>query len=75
MNEEIIDDDSIPPYKDVDKGIPLWLKLVYIFVPIWGLIILWLYWNGNFGGWLDRGHWGELQQAANTKFPVRELSK
>ncbi len=63
------DDDSVPPYKKEDPGVPLWLKLVILTVPFWGFATFYIYWNGNFGDWLDRGYWGELQQAANTTFP------
>ena len=48
--------------------VPGWLKLVYISLPIWGLIWFYLYWNGM-PGWLDRGYWFELEKAANTTFP------
>ena len=62
-------DDSVPPYKEIDPGIPLWLKLVIVILPFWGFATFFVYWNGNFGDWLDRGYWGELQQAAHTTFP------
>lgn len=42
----------------------------YIIWPIWGIIWFYLYWNGSWG-WLDRGHWGQLQSAANTTFPAQ----
>jgi len=71
----IEDDDSIPSYKEKDPGVPLWLILVYILAPLWGILAFYLYWNGNYGDWLDRGYWGELQQAANTTFPAKELPK
>lgn len=48
-----------------DAQIPKWLKWVYFTLPIWGLITLYLYWNGSHG-WLDRGYWHQLQKAANT---------
>lgn len=63
------DDDSVPVYRKKDPGPPLWLKLVILLVPIWGFIAFYIYWNGNFGDWLDRGYWGELQKAAHTTFP------
>ncbi|NGX58394.1 MAG: hypothetical protein K940chlam3_01301 [Chlamydiae bacterium] len=74
MLDELEDDDSVPPYIEVDKGAPLWLNLVYIFVPIWGIVVFFLYWNGSYG-WLDRGYWEQLQKAANTTFPAKELPK
>lgn len=45
-----------------------WLKFIYIVLPIWGVIWMVLYWNGV-SGWLDRGHWNQLEKAANTMFP------
>lgn len=62
----------IPPI--IDQGVPLsketpvprWLLWSYCLLPILGLIILYAFWDGSFG-WFDRGAWGALQQAANTK--------
>lgn len=51
-----------------DAKIPGWLKLIYLTLPIWGIIWLFLYWNGVHG-WLDRGYWLQLEKAANTTFP------
>jgi hypothetical protein len=48
--------------------IPSWLKWVYVILPIQGLLIFYLFWNGS-SGWLDRGYWLQLQKAANTTFP------
>ena len=70
----IEDDDSVPAYKETEPGIPYWLILVYIFVPLWGFVAFYLYWNGSHG-WLDRGYWEPLQKAANTTFPARELPR
>jgi hypothetical protein len=50
-----------------DKKIPGWLKFVYFSLPFWGILWLYLYWDGSHG-WLDRGYWGDLQRAANTTF-------
>ncbi|NGX41999.1 MAG: hypothetical protein K940chlam7_00273 [Chlamydiae bacterium] len=50
--------------------IPGWLKVVYFSLPIWGIIWLFLYWNGV-SGWLDRGHWNQLEKAANTTYSER----
>lgn len=52
-----------PPSKDLP--IPRWLITTYIVLPIWGIITLYLFWNGSWG-WLDRGYWQQLQQAADT---------
>lgn len=51
-----------------------WLKWVYIFVPFWGLVCLWLYWNGS-SGWLDPGYWNQLQKAANTTYPYHNIDQ
>jgi hypothetical protein len=52
-----------------DKKVPWWLKLSYFVFPIWGFIWFYLFWNGA-TGWIDRGHWNELEKAANTTFPI-----
>ncbi len=61
-----------------DAKVPGWLKLTYIILPIWGIFTFYFYWNGS-AGWLDRGYWNKLQQAANTTFPFpteqQELEK
>lgn len=67
MKEE---DDSIPEYLPVDQGPPRWLKISYILIPLWGFVAFYLYWNGSHG-FLDRGHWEQLQQVANTRFESR----
>lgn len=54
--------------RSADAKVPLWLKLTYIILPIWGVISFSMYWNGSHG-WLDRGYWQQLQRAANTTFP------
>jgi len=51
-----------------------WLKFVYIILPIWGIIWMFLYWNGVHG-WLDRGHWNELEKAANTTISNHNYSE
>ena len=61
------EDDGIPPPSH-HHHIPKWLKWTYIVVPIISTIILILYWNGS-SGYLDRGYWKELQEAANTRYP------
>ena len=58
-------DDGIPEYEE--NPIPWWLKLTYISLPIWGVIVWYFYWNGS-SGWLDRGYWQQLQEAAKTTF-------
>ncbi|MGZ3632765.1 MAG: hypothetical protein ACXU9U_04565 [Parachlamydiaceae bacterium] len=51
---------------------PRWLKWPYILLPIWGLFWMVYFFNGSHG-WLDRGYWGQLQQAALTTFPSETL--
>lgn len=53
-----------------DIKVPRWLVWTYIILPIWGIYCLYAYWNGSHG-WLDRGYWKELQQAANTTYPLK----
>lgn len=57
-----------------DKKIPPWLKLFYLILPVWGIIWWFLFWNGA-TGWLDRGSWNELEQAANTQFPLQNANQ
>lgn len=57
-----------------DEAVPKWLLTTYIVMPIIGLVVLFLYWNGSWG-WLDRGYWGSLQKAANTTFPEIERAQ
>lgn len=57
-----------PGLKQADGPVPAWLKLTYLILPIWGIITFMMYWNGSWG-WLDRGYWNQLQQAANTTLP------
>lgn len=74
MNNNLDSDDSdyLEIYEDsitsADARVPRWLKLTYIILPIWGIIVWVLYWNGSMG-YLDRGSWRELQEAANTTYP------
>lgn len=60
------DEDSVP--HSLDPPIYTWLKISYVLLPIWGIITFFIFWNGSFG-WLDRGYWQELQEAANTTYP------
>lgn len=65
MSEEETEFYGDPGISSNNAKIPFWLKLVYFSLPIWGVISLYLYWNGS-AGWLDRGYWHQLQKAANT---------
>ncbi len=51
-----------------DHKIPRFLYITYLFMFVWGLWALIAYWNGSHG-WLDRGYWKQLQEAAHTTFP------
>lgn len=69
----MIMEDEIEEYGDLyitskDAKVPLWLKVTYCVLPIWGIICFFLFWNGA-TGWLDGGSWPRLQKAANTTFP------
>lgn len=66
--EEEIEYFNDPGITSRDAPVPLFLKLTYILLPIWGLITFYIFWNGSVG-WFDRGYWKELQIAANTTFP------
>jgi hypothetical protein len=73
------DHDDVHYYGDeriasADAPVPKWLRWTYIILPIWGLFVFFLYWNGS-SGWLDRGYWHQLQQAANTTFPIENLNQ
>ncbi len=65
---EGVEDDTVPPYIEKDAGAPRWLMWSYLLVPLWGIITFILFWNGSWG-WLDRGSWKELQEAARTTYP------
>lgn len=49
-----------------DAAVPRWLLFSYGFLPVFGLVMLYYFWDGSFG-WFDRGAWSALQQAANTR--------
>lgn len=63
-----------PGIESRDAKVPTFLKWTYITLPIWGLITFWLFWNGS-SGWLDRGYWRQLQNAAKTTFPIVHYDK
>lgn len=58
-----------PEIASFDAKVPNFLKLTYLFWPIWGVVTFYYFWNGS-TGWSDRGYWRELQIAANTTFPI-----
>lgn len=61
-----------PQIASKDAPFPRWLILTYIVLPIWGVISFCYFWNGSHG-WLDRGHWNQLQRAALTTFPTETI--
>lgn len=71
--EEEVEDYGDPGITSKDAPVPRWLIWCYILLPIWGFFWLYLYWNGSHG-WLDRGYWRQLEIAANTTFPIKNVS-
>lgn len=57
-----------------DAKIPRWLFWSYWLLLVWGFIWMALYWNGA-QGWIDRGFWFPLEQAANTTVPFRDANR
>ena len=51
-----------------ERKIPLFLYITYGLVLVGGILGFITYWNGS-QGWLDRGFWKPLQQAAETTYP------
>ena len=39
-----------------DAKISIWLKCLYVILPLWGILWFFLYWNGS-TGILERGYW------------------
>lgn len=69
--EPEIDNYDDPDKLSADAPVPRWLFWSYILLPILGIAIFCLYWNGS-AGWLDRGYWRQLQIAANTTVPFED---
>lgn len=68
--EEEIEEYGDPGIRSADAPVARWLKITYITLPIWGVIWFYLYCNGSYG-WLDRGAWFRLEEAAKTTFPMK----
>lgn len=49
---------------------PRWLWIFYIGTPLFAALWIWIFWNGTTEP-LDPGHWHQLQQAADTTFPLQ----
>ncbi|CCB87613.1 MULTISPECIES: hypothetical protein [Parachlamydia] len=60
-----------PRVTSADAKVPRWLLLSYILLPIWGFFCFYFFWNGSIPGFMENGHWHELQKAANTTFPIQ----
>lgn len=67
---ELYGDPGIASY---DAKVPKFLLLTYLLLPIWGVVTFFYFWNGSLG-WFDRGYWHELQIAANTTFPIENMT-
>lgn len=55
----------------VGTKVPHFLKLVYLLLPLWGIIWWLYYWDGS-DGFLDRGYWKQLQAQARTTRAVKD---
>lgn len=72
MDDEHLDEYGDTGITSAHAPIPKWIIWLIPTLFLWGLLWFFLFWNGSWG-WLDRGHWFKLQQAANTTFPeIRE---
>ncbi len=71
MNENF--EDVGVPDEDHQK-IPRWLFWSYPFWILLGLFWCYYFWDGSWG-WLDRGYWYQLEQAANTTPPYEKPMK
>ncbi len=67
INEEL-EDYHDPRILSADAPVGIWLKILYISLPIWGVITFLIFWNGN-----PSGYWSELQKAANTTYPFKNI--
>lgn len=69
-------DEEIEFYGDTgiaskEGTVPAWLKVLIVLLLVWGAAWLYFFWNGS-AGWIDRGYWHQLEQAANTTTPWRD---
>lgn len=64
-----LEEEDVP--QSNDHKIPKFLHLTYCMLLIGGIWGLFMYWNGSHG-WLDRGYWKRLQEAAKTTFPFEQ---
>lgn len=61
--------DEVPPSEE--NKIPLFLKITYLVVLIWGIWGFVAYWNGA-SGFFNRPVWTRLQEAADTTYPFEQ---
>jgi hypothetical protein len=54
--------------------VPVWLLSIYLVIHIWGIFWLIFFWNGSEVRALDPGYWNQLQRAANTTVPYKNLN-
>lgn len=69
-------DDEVEFYGDTgiasnEGTIPTWIKWVVVVTIAWGFVWLYFFWDGA-TGWIDRGYWQQLEQAANTTMPWQD---
>lgn len=72
-NHEELDVYGDPDIKSGHAKVPGWLTWSYILLPIWGIVWFYFFWNGS-TGWLDRGYWRQLQEAAGTTVPFQNFN-
>ncbi|SCA58754.1 Uncharacterized protein AB751O23_AN_00090 [Chlamydiales bacterium SCGC AB-751-O23] len=71
MENKEIEDDQLDQYSGgeikefKDTKVPTFLKITYFTLIAWGLTWFVFYFDGS-QGYLDRGYWQELAQAAKT---------
>lgn len=73
MSEEELELYGDPGIASYNAKVPKFLYFVYGILPIWGIIALVVLWNGTTGTWMDPGYWHDLQIAANTTYPMRNI--
>lgn len=72
MSDEDIELYGDPKIASMDAAVPKWLIGTYVVVFFTGILWLFLFWDGAYG-WFDRGYWFQLEKAANTTYPWRNL--
>jgi hypothetical protein len=62
----MMEDEEVP--ESEERKVPIFLYATYFLVFAWGVWAFFAYWNGS-QGWLNRGYWKQLQEAAGTTVP------